>query len=248
MLQGYDKMVNFWNGKSAAERGQYIKDHYLNGNTFMPWKNMSMARLIKIIKRTKKGLLPRKYIIDRGGPGFINEYLWQRHAPRDTKAKSFQALLKAVLKTRNIPRQSYIEKTNDFADLLQQLDDLVPPELPKKGKKGKKGKKRSIKKKGTSRKGKKKGAPPPPEIEPFSDADDDDDGGDDGIGDAAADIAVLPAAASAAAAATADPLAPIADDDVLADVLGTDAPPAPKMKRKKKVYQPTKQYELRSRK
>ena len=175
-----------------------------------------MPRLIKILRRTKKGCLPKKYIEDRGDPEFINEWLKQQHAPRDSKAKSFQALLKGVLKTRKIPRQSYIEKTNDFDDLLAQLDDLVPPELPKKGKKGKKGKKS---KKGTSRKGKKKGAPPPPEIEPFSDDDDD----DDGVGDAAADIAMPPAAASAAAAAAADPLAPIADDDILADVLGTDA-------------------------
>ena len=87
-----------------------------------------------------------------------------------------------------------------------------------------------------------------PAIEPFSDDDDD-------IGDAAADIAMPPAAASAAAAAAVDPLAPIPDDDALADVLGTDISPANAIlqgaqmaakKKRKKAPQVTSHYNLRS--
>ena len=86
-----------------------------------------------------------------------------------------------------------------------------------------------------------------PAIEPFSD--------DDDIGDAAADIAMPPAAASAAAAAAVDPLAPIGDDDALADVLGTDISPANAIlqgaqmaakKKRKKAPQVTSHYALRS--
>ena len=86
-----------------------------------------------------------------------------------------------------------------------------------------------------------------PAIKPFSD--------DDDIGDAAADIAMPPAAASAAAAAAVDPLAPIGDDDALADVLGTDISPANAIlqgtqmaakKKRKKAPQVTSHYNLRS--
>lgn len=53
MLRDFNKMQNFWRGKSTEERGDYIKLHYFSGTTHKPWKNMTEARLIKFLNRTK---------------------------------------------------------------------------------------------------------------------------------------------------------------------------------------------------
>ena len=65
MLQGFNGMVDFWNGKSAAERSAYIKDNYLSGSTHQPWQNMTMARLVKILNRTKHNKYPRIHCKER---------------------------------------------------------------------------------------------------------------------------------------------------------------------------------------
>ena len=129
MLQGYYKMVNFWQGKSPAERGWYIKDHYLSGTTHKPWHNMTLARLVKILNRTKHNKFPRKFISRRGNADFINQWALFKKAPSDNKAKMFQALLRQMVienrlywnrKNRKI-RPKY-ENNGEYDDLLAQFD------------------------------------------------------------------------------------------------------------------------------
>ena len=124
MLDEFDKMTGFWDGMSKQERSAYIKSHYLSGSTHVPWKNMTLARLIKIIKRTRKGYLPGKFIEKRGTNDFINQWLRLNKAPKDNKAKMFQALLKTVTQTRKVHGQTKIKKTRDFANLLEQLNHV----------------------------------------------------------------------------------------------------------------------------
>ena len=97
MLQGFNGMVDFWRGKSPAERSAYIKAHYLNGTTHVPWRNMTLSRLIKILNRTKHNKYPRKFITRRGNADFINQWALLKKAPKDNKVKMFQALLRQMV-------------------------------------------------------------------------------------------------------------------------------------------------------
>ena len=97
MLQGFNGMVNFWRGKTKAERSAYIKDNYLRGTTHIPWRNMTLARLIKILNRTKHNKYPRRFIARRGTQDFINEWALLKKAPKDNKAKMFQAMLRQMV-------------------------------------------------------------------------------------------------------------------------------------------------------
>ena len=87
-FRGFKNMTDFWKGKTRAERSNYIKSHYLRGTTHQPWKNMTMARLIKILNRTKANRYPKKFIARRGNPDFVDEWAKLLKSPRDNKAKN----------------------------------------------------------------------------------------------------------------------------------------------------------------
>ena len=87
MLQGFNGMVDFWAGRSAAERNAYIKSHYLRGTTHVPWKNMTLARHVKILNKTKHNKYPRKFIARRKNADFISQWALLKKAPKDNKAK-----------------------------------------------------------------------------------------------------------------------------------------------------------------
>ena len=129
MLEGFRGMTDFWAGKSKAERSAYIKSHYLRGTTHHPWQNMTLARLVKILNRARHNKYPRKFITRRGDPDFVNEWALLKKAPKDNKAKMFQAMLRQMVianrlyqnrKTRKI-RAKY-EPAADYDDLLLQFD------------------------------------------------------------------------------------------------------------------------------
>ena len=58
---------------------------------------MTMARLVKILNRTKRNRYPKKFIARRGTADFIEEWAKLKKAPKDNKAKMFQALLKKMI-------------------------------------------------------------------------------------------------------------------------------------------------------
>ena len=91
---------------------------------------MTMARLVKILNRTKRNRYPKKFIARRGTADFIEEWAKLKKAPKDNKAKMFQALLKKMIvmnklyankKTRNL--RPKIVPVDNFEGLLLQLDD-----------------------------------------------------------------------------------------------------------------------------
>ena len=254
ILEGYNKMQNFWQGKTADQRSAYIKSHYLSGTTHKPWKNMTQARLRKILSRIRYGYLPGKFIADRADKNFIDLWYNMIKAPKDTRAKMFQAIAKMMVTTHDRGTLTPFKDQQDVAAFMNDVMNLEAQEKYSYTKHGMNkyrnaiqyapgrvrlftGKKSAVKKFLNKKNKKKLSAAMLKKIKQnmkrnkggANDDDDNDDGPDFGIGDAAADIAMPPAAASAAAAAAAavDPLAHIPDDDALADVLGTDAPPPP---------------------
>ena len=88
MVEGYNKMRNFWNGMSSEERGNYIKRNWLKGTTHKPWQKMTDARLKKIVRRISNGALPTKFIKDRGTKDFVNEwYDFTKKYPKNPNSK-----------------------------------------------------------------------------------------------------------------------------------------------------------------
>ena len=133
MLSGFKKMTDFWKGKSAKQRSDYIKSHYLSGSTHEPWKNMTMARLAKILNRTSGKRYPKRFIARRGTHDFVEEWGKLLKPPRDNKAKMFQALLKKMIVMNKLARNKNkklrklrpkLLPFDNFESLLLQLDDF----------------------------------------------------------------------------------------------------------------------------
>ena len=146
MVEGYSKMRNFWKDKDC---GEYIREHYLTGNTHKLWNRMTSARMRMILRRIRNGTLPRRFMARRASADFLKTWLdFSRGGKGNSKANKLATMLATIALTNSCGSTRKLEP-----DVLNSYNKYLDRMIPHK------------------RRGKRlANEPPPPQSEPIIDA------------------------------------------------------------------------------